>query len=78
MVVAETMLAAVMSGMYHLTDGQEVEENLILSKRRAIAEHDHRDDSSYSGILSMNNLFLYSTFLTICLTVFFWFFREIR
>lgn len=50
-VVAETLLAAVISGL-HFTDGQEVEENLIISKRRGAAEHDHRTDSAYAGILS--------------------------
>ncbi|XP_060847895.1 reticulocalbin-2-like [Rhopalosiphum padi] len=52
MVAAETLLAAVMSGVNHLTDGQEIEENLIISRRRAISEHDHRTDSAYAGILS--------------------------
>lgn len=51
MVIAETLLAAVMSGINHLTDGQEIEENLIISRRRAISEHDHRTDSAYAGIL---------------------------
>lgn len=58
MVVAETLLAAVMSGLYHFTDGQEIEENLIISKRRAISEHDHRTDSAYGGILSITQLAL--------------------
>jgi len=52
MAVTETLLAAVMSGVNHLTDGQEIEENLIISRRRAISEHDHRTDSAYAGILS--------------------------
>ncbi|XP_015363436.1 PREDICTED: calumenin-A-like [Diuraphis noxia] len=52
MAVTETLLAAVMSGVNHLTDGQEIEENLIISRRRAISEHDHRTDSTYAGILS--------------------------
>lgn len=52
MAVTETLLAAVMSGVNHLTDGQEIEENLIISRRRAISEHDHRTDPAYSGILS--------------------------
>lgn len=51
-VVAETLFGAVMSGIDHFTSGQEVEENLIMSKRRALAEHDHRTDSAYAGILS--------------------------
>lgn len=51
-VVAETLFGAVMSGIDHFTSGQEVEENLIMSKRRAFAEHDHRTDSAYAGILS--------------------------
>jgi len=52
MAVTETLLAAVMSGVNHMTDGQEIEENLIISRRRAISEHDHRTDSAYAGILS--------------------------
>ncbi|XP_025196696.1 calumenin-A-like [Melanaphis sacchari] len=52
MVAAETLLAAVMSGVNHLTDGQEIEENLIISRRKAISEHDHRTDSAYAGILT--------------------------
>lgn len=51
MAVTETLLAAVLSGVGHLTDGQEIEENLIISRRRAISEHDHRTDSAYAGIL---------------------------
>jgi len=49
MVVAE---AAVLSGVNHFTDGLEVEENLIFSKRKEHTEHDHKTDSSYTGILS--------------------------
>jgi len=56
MVVAETLLAAVMSGVNHLTDGQEIEENLIISRRRAISEHDPRTDSAYAGILSKSHV----------------------
>lgn len=52
MVASETLLAAFMSGSSHLTNGQEVEENLIISRRRAAVEHDHRIDSPYVGIFS--------------------------
>lgn len=52
MAASETLLAAVMSGFSHLTNGQEVEENLIISRRRAAVEHDHRTDSPYVGIFS--------------------------
>lgn len=66
-VVAETLLGAVMSGLDHFTNGQEVEENLIMSKRRAFADHDHRTDSAYAGILSI----LFTILNTIIFIIFF-------
>lgn len=52
MVVTQTLLAAVMSGNNHFTNGQEIEENLIVSRRKGYTEHDHRTDSTYGGIFS--------------------------
>lgn len=53
LVVAET---AVLSGMNHFTDGHEVEENLVLSRRKEFTEHDHRTDSAYAGILGKTDI----------------------
>lgn len=50
--VCETLIAAVLSGVNHLAASHEIEENLIISKRKLIPEHKHRIDDLYADILS--------------------------
>lgn len=63
MVVVDSLLAAAMSGINFYTHGHEVEENLVISRRKAITEHEHKTDSGYSGILS-KPLAIWIIFLT--------------
>lgn len=46
------LLVAIVVDINHLTDGQEIEEKLVISKRKLISEHDHRTDNVYAEILS--------------------------
>lgn len=63
----KVLLVVIMVGIDHFIDCQEVEEKLIISKRRLISEHDQRTDNVYAEILS--KLFKIILLITLLLAI---------